>query len=733
MDMAASGGATPGSNPDGAGIAMFGGLDRDRARSGYQMSWGGQGKVMDNPKFGSLPSTAMSCSLRHLRRGLPVLVALLWLAGLAPAARAQWVENGLRLAGLGWQLDPHLISDGIGGAFVLLRDLSSPSTDEDARLLHLTSNGLPASGWAGGGLVVDQTATWEWWGPGLLQQDGTATVTYRRGGLPCTGRFRQDGTVVPGWGPGTLPLSTTVTASFMGRPCPTPDNGNFFIWQVDSVFDRIRVQRFDASGQLAPNWPGVGVTVAGDASWDYLYLGGGLVPVDGDGAWFSYYAGPPSNPPSSQADVFVQHLDGVGNPRPGFPYGGINVCSAPGVQAQPALCRDGGNGVFVAWCDARSCPGMPDPDLQYCYDIYLQRLTGAGTPAPGWPANGLPVCVDPDVQQAPQVVPDGLGGVFVAWEIAGPQGPSLYAQHVLADGSLAPGWPVGGKRMFSADAYADNMAVASDQLGGLFVAGSLYLPVGGFRVYVQHVSADGQFDGAWGAAGLPMVSPLLNQSEDDAELAESLPGSVIVAWNDSRSGTKEAYAARVTLDGVVATTVSLVAQEASAGRVALAWSAGGDAPGSATVERRGEDTAWRSLASIAPDGSGLLRYEDRDVVPGARYGYRLVWTEAAGPRQSAEAWVTVPLADRFALAGATPNPAPRAALRVAYSLAERGAATLALYDAQGRAVARRAVAGADPGPHVEGFPEAGTLRPGLYWLRLAQGERHATTRVVLVD
>ena len=505
------------------------------------------------------------------------------------------------------------------------------------------------------------------------------------------------------------------------------DDGNYFIWQTDSLFSQVRVQRFGASGQLATNWPGTGVTVAGDPSWDYLYLWAGPVPDGSEGVWFAHFAGPPRDPPASEAEVFVQRLDGLGDPMPGFPYGGINVCTALGVQAQPALCRDGADGVFVAWCDARSCPGTPDPDLQYCYDIYLQRLTGVGTPALGWPVNGLPVCVDPTVQQAPQVVPDGAGGVYVAWEISGPQGPSLYAQHVLADGSLAPGWPVGGKRLFAADAYADNMVVASDQLGGLFVAGSLYL-ASGFRVYLQHVTADGHFDGPWGANGLPLVSPLLNQSEDDAELAESLPGSVIVAWNGSG-----ARASRVTLEGIVATTVSLVAHEASVERVALTWRAGGDALASATVERRRENEDRRVQASLAPDGTGALRYEDRAVTPGTRYAYRLTWAEAGGLRHTSETWVEVPLAARFALAGASPNPAPRAALRVAYSLAEPGAARLELLDVQGRSVAHREITAAGPGAHLEGFPEVGALRPGLYWLRLTQGENRATKRVVLAD
>ena len=321
----------------------------------------------------------------------------------------------------------------------------------------------------------------------------------------------------------------------------------------------------------------------------------------------------------------------------------------------------------------------------------------------------------------------------MCWDRSGPQGPAIHVQHVLADGSLAPGWPVGGKRAFGLNSYADLARMASDQMGGVFVTAELQDGAGKWRVYVQHLTYGGQFDAPWGAMGLRVVSPTIVYDQTSPRLAQSLPGSVILAWDDWRSLSNEAYAARISLDGVVATTVSLISQDATAERVALAWQAGGDALATATVERHAPGEAFRALASLHADGTGTLRYEDRDITPGARYAYRLVWSEAGGTQTTPEVWIEVPNPARFALAGAAPNPSPRASLSVAYSLAEATSARLELFDAQGRVVARRELATQAPGTHRERFPEAAGLRAGLYWLRLTQGANSATTRVVLVD
>ena len=48
-------------------------------------------------------------------------------------------------------------------------------------------------------------------------------------------------------------------------------------------------------------------------------------------------------------------------------------------------------------------------------DIFLLRVTNSGAVAPGWPAGGLPVCNAPGDQFEATLLPDGSNGVLVLW------------------------------------------------------------------------------------------------------------------------------------------------------------------------------------------------------------------------------------------------------------------------------------------------------------------------------
>lgn len=668
------------------------------------------------------------------RAGTTAVLVVLLSCVLASAAPAQWVPDGQKL--FVDQMTPLSAPDGVGGAYILTRDQSTlNATGIGVRAYHLNHLGYFAPGWPASGIPIYPTPSDnddEWLQGACLQADGSLCVAFQEDNASFrriyVTRLRPDGTGVPGWSPG-FAAAPGVSIQNLGKICPTPDDGNFVLWQAGGLSNwDVWMMRLGADGQPAPGWPVAGHEVgAGPA----MQLATSPVVSDGgDGAWLAYYS---TTNGAADADVRVLHTDAFGDPAPGFPLYGLSPTQAPGAQALPWLCSDGGDGAFVAWSDARSCPGTPDPDLQDCYDIYLQHLTGAGAVAGGWPTDGLAVCVTPGAQSSPELLPDGAGGVYVGWGGSGAEGWTAHVQHVLADGTVAPGWPAGGRRMFGIDTYTGTPHLAPDGSGGLFVVAQL-LDVGSqYRVYVQHVTASCQFDAVWGSMGLPMVDSSIIYDQTNPQPCRSLPGSVIVTWDDARTLYDEAFVARVSLDGVVATTVSLVAQDAAPDHVSLAWQAGGDALASATVERRAAGEAFRAIANVSPDGTGILRYEDHDVTPGARYAYRLVWSEAGGTQTTPEVWIEVPNPARFALAGAAPNPSPRASLSVAYSLAEATSARLELFDAQGRVVARRELATQAPGTHRERFPEAAGLRAGLYWLRLTQGANAATSRVVLVD
>ncbi len=146
-----------------------------------------------------------------------------------------------------------------------------------------------------------------------------------------------------------------------------------------------------------------------------------------------------------------------------WPPMGRVLCTSPNAYSL-AVSSDGAGGAYVVWADDR----VGDLEL----DIYASRVTASGEIAPGWPVDGLPVCTDPTFQGTGSVAPDGLGGVLVAWTDFrnsfpnGTSGPDIYAHRILADGTLAPGWPVDGVPVTRAPGYQSAAAVIADGSGG---------------------------------------------------------------------------------------------------------------------------------------------------------------------------------------------------------------------------------------------------------------------------
>ncbi len=99
----------------------------------------------------------------------------------------------------------------------------------------------------------------------------------------------------------------------------------------------------------------------------------------------------------------------------------------------------------------------------------------------------------------------------------------------------------------------------------------------------------------------------------------------------------------------------------------------------------------------------------------------------------ASAAVEPPPPPSFALAGARPNPATSRSLRVEFTLPSTERAVLELLDVTGRRLAAREVGGGSPGRHAVDLARDVRLRPGLYLVRLTQGDRSLTARAAVVD
>ncbi len=179
---------------------------------------------------------------------------------------------------------------------------------------------------------------------------------------------------------------------------------------------------------------------------------------------------------------------------------------------------------------------------------------------------------------------------------------------------------------------------------------------------------------------------------------------------------------------VVPVLASLASVDAQSDRVRITWYMA--EPSGVTVYRRTANSGWIRCATLAPDGSGFLRFEDTSVEPGSRYEYRL-----GIPRNSEETfagaiWVEVPISSpAFALEGVRPNPSD-GDLRAHFSLPTAERATLEVLDIHGRRLARLEVTGT--GHHIVNLAREGRFAPGVYVVRLSQGANVRSIRATVL-
>jgi len=183
-------------------------------------------------------------------------------------------------------------------------------------------------------------------------------------------------------------------------------------------------------------------------------------------------------------------------------------------------------------------------------------------------------------------------------------------------------------------------------------------------------------------------------------------------------------------DEPVAVDLALVSAEVKSDHVRLEWYGAGASGLNAMVERRRENAEWESLGAATVEGADQLSYDDRSIVPGTRYGYRLAYTEDGVERHTAESWVDVSAALALALEGFVPNPSIRTA-SVAFTLPESGRAVLEVVDIAGRRVFRRDVGSLGAGRHVVRLETGAMLRPGVYMIRLTRGGATVHSRGVI--
>ena len=224
----------------------------------------------------------------------------------------------------------------------------------------------------------------------------------------------------------------------------------------------------------------------------------------------------------------------------------------------------------------------------------------------------------------------------------------------------------------------------------------------------------------FGAGTYPVAMVVADMNGDGA-------ADVVTANSNSQSISVLLSTAQI----ATPTLLSLVSAEAEPGRVRLHWFTADRSGLRATVFRRTVEDGWLAIGEVSADAGGNLSYEDAQVSPGHRYGYRLGIRTGGGEELQGGTWVDVPRAAEFGLDGTRPNPAGRD-LRVAFSLPDGSPARLELFDLTGRRITAREVGELGAGGHLVSLAQDRSLPPGVYLLRLTRGGHSLAARAIVL-
>jgi hypothetical protein len=175
-------------------------------------------------------------------------------------------------------------------------------------------------------------------------------------------------------------------------------------------------------------------------------------------------------------------------------------------------------------------------------NIYVQRYDANGNAL--WGGSGLLLDNSGVAKGIPAVVTDGAGGAVVSWpeqfEVVG-----IRAQRVNASGTVL--WSVPGLRVATQAADVYGYSTCPDGTGGALFAWEYVYSSTDHDVYVQHMGPTGtQLEGVGGfgvCANTAMQDMVVTVSDGS--------GGQWVLWRDNRTATSDVYAQRVTSVGGV--------------------------------------------------------------------------------------------------------------------------------------------------------------------------------------
>lgn len=377
---------------------------------------------------------------------------------------------------------------------------------------------------------------------------------------------------------------------------------------------------FTASAQWSVN-PAINTPVVTDINRQNA----NCIASDGSGgaiiAWWNY------NLAANNYDIYAQRINSQGVIQ--WAAGGVPICTNPGFNHVPYITSDGEGGAIIAWSDTRNVKN----------EVFAQKINASGVVQ--WAENGVSVGTVATHYQhgSPEITTDGNGGAIIAWadwrkNEFNDEFKAIYAQRISSNGITM--WGVGGRPLNDNTSESnDNPRIVSDGSGGAVVTWSQWIgkyPSGDRNVFAQKVNSAGGLD--WGAGSLTICSAPNEQAH--SRLAADGAGGAIIAWQDTRDGTKTyPYAQKVSSGGTIQWAengIRVSSATTNYGRHRLV----GDGNGGAIITWESTTTiVWGQLLNTSglpqwtADGVAIVAGANPQIISDGANGAVITW-EASG-------------------------------------------------------------------------------------------------------
>ncbi len=218
--------------------------------------------------------------------------------------------------------------------------------------------------------------------------------------------------------------------------------------------------------------------------------------------------------------ITFQKIDNQGNPV--FPENGQSLYGTPVYSNNPVMIASSDDSWIIAWEDYRQGPES---------DIYYEKVNSRGEPIWGDETCGVLVAGVDGTENSPILIEEGDDGCFIIWHDQSlPDGKLIRAQHIMSDGSRDENWPESGISSLLVDHSQVRANAIPDGSGGLFVAWVTVVEPGVSHIWGQHISNEGEL--LWGEGGLYMAVSRANQ--DYPQLCPDGENGVYIVWLDDR-------------------------------------------------------------------------------------------------------------------------------------------------------------------------------------------------------